>query len=491
MTTTSTTTGATRHAWLTLVAMTGSLSMIMLDQTVVTVALPTMTRELPLTASGQQWVVNAYVLAMAAMVALGGKLGAKIGPVTTFRLGVTIFFVASAFCGLAPVGSFGEEWMIIARAVQGIGAALMMPASATIVMDAFPVSVRGRAMAVYVGISQIFLAIGPLLGGALTEWVTWRAVFWLNVPVGLLALVLVARAKPDNTRQPSLRIQPISAALMIAGLALSVYAIQQSSQWGWGSPTTLGLLAVGVVITGFFVWTQTRSDEPLVDVRLFVRKAFSGNLVVLFAVQFGLLAIVLFSTLYVQDLLGYSPIMAGVAALPLIIPIAVGAQLAGRWYDRSGVRGPVLTGLLIATVGVVLWALSLSRLEYGIQVPGMIIAGLGLGLIFSPVNTDALGRVTAADRAQASGIVQTIRQLGGTLGVAIIGAVVLAREHTGTVAAHHSLNPKAEILHSSADAIAVGFYGAAIALVLAAIAGWFLLSRERITDDVAGAPPAV
>jgi EmrB/QacA subfamily drug resistance transporter len=463
--------------------MTGSLSMIMLDQTVVTVALPTMTRELPLSASGQQWVVNAYVLAMAAMVALGGKLGAKIGPVTTFRIGVIIFFVASALCGLAPHGSFGEEWMIAARAGQGVGAALMMPVSATIVMAAFPLSVRGRAMAVYVGISQIFLAVGPLLGGALTEWVTWRAVFWLNVPVGLVALILVARAKPDNSRQSSLSIKPLSAVLMIAGIGISVYAIQQSSQWSWGSPKTIGLLAVGIVITAIFVWTQTRSGEPLVDVRLFARKAFSGNVIVLFAVQFGLLAVVLYSTLYVQDLLHYSPIMAGVAALPLILPIAVGAQIAGRWYDKAGVRAPVLAGLLIATIGVVLWAMSLGHLEYAIQVPGMIVTGLGLGLIFSPVNTDALGRVTGADRAQASGIVQTVRQLGGTLGVAIIGAVVLAREHRGTLAAHHSQNPKQEILDSSADAIAVGFYGAAIALAIALIVAYFMLSKVRITDD--------
>jgi EmrB/QacA subfamily drug resistance transporter len=373
--------------------------------------------------------------------------------------------------------------MIAARVGQGVGAALMMPVSATIVMAAFPLSVRGRAMAVYVGISQIFLAVGPLLGGALTEWVTWRAVFWLNVPVGIVALILVSRAKPDNSRQASLSISPFSAALMIAGIGISVYAIQQSSEWSWGSPKTIGLLALGVAITAVFVWTQIRSSEPLVDVRLFARKAFAGNVIVLFAVQFGLLAVVLYSTLYVQDLLHYSPIMAGVAALPLILPIAVGAQIAGRWYDSAGVRAPVLVGLLVSTIGVAIWAMSLGQLEYGIQVPGMIITGLGLGLIFSPINTDALGRVTGADRAQASGIVQTVRQLGGTLGVAIIGAVVLAQEHRGTIAAHHSQNPKQEILDSSADAIATGFYGAAIALAVALVVAYFMLSRVRITEE--------
>jgi EmrB/QacA subfamily drug resistance transporter len=473
----------TRNSWLTLVAMTGSLAMIMLDQTVVTVALPTMTRDLPLSPTGQQWVVNAYVLAMAATVALGGKLGAKYGPVTTFRAGVVIFFVASAMCGLAPHGSYGEEWIIISRAGQGLGAALMMPVSATIVMAAFPLSVRGKAMAVYVGISQIFLAVGPLLGGALTEWVSWRAVFWLNVPVGIVALVLVARARPDNAKQPSSVIKPVPVALMIIGLGLSVYAIQQAGSWGWGSSRTLGLLAAGIVITVLFVWSQIQTSDPLVQVKLFARRAFLGNVTVLFATQFSLLAIVLYSTLYVQDLLHYSPIMAGVAALPLILPLAVGAQLAGRWYDAKGVRPPVIAGMAVATVGVIVWAITLSQLSYMVQIPGMVITGFGLGLVFSPVNTDALGRVGASERAQASGIVQTVRQLGGTLGVAVIGAIVLAQKHEGTQAAHSSRNPKQEIIDQSADAIAVGFYVAAAVFAVGLVASFFLLSKERVVDD--------
>ena len=180
--------------------------MILLDQTVVSVALPTMSRDLPLSSSGAQWVVNAYVLAMAAFVALGGKLGSKLGPVTTYRVGVVVFFLASAVCGLAPVGSHGEDWLITARVVQGVGAALMMPVTAAIVMAAFPESVRGRAMGAYVGIGQIFLALGPLVGGACTEWLSWRVVFWLNVPVGLVALVLVHVARPANDREPALRV---------------------------------------------------------------------------------------------------------------------------------------------------------------------------------------------------------------------------------------------------------------------------------------------
>ncbi|MFW0794524.1 MFS transporter [Gordonia sp. CPCC 205515] len=466
----------TGNRWLTLFAMTGALSMIMLDQTVVTVALPSMTRDLGLSSSGQQWVVNAYVLAMAACVALGGKLGDRLGPVTCFRLGVITFFVASVFCGIAPAGG-GEFWILAARAAQGIGAALMMPVSAKIVMDAFPITERGRAMAVYAGVSQIFLAIGPLIGGALTEWVSWRAVFWLNVPVGVIALILVAVARPANERRRDAHISMGAAALLITGLFLTVLAIQQGSTWHWGSAATLVPLITGLLLTAAFVATQWRSATPLVAVRLFTRRAFTANLVTLGLVQFSLLATILFSTLYMQDLLHMSPMKAGLASLPLILPITVAAQLGGRWYDRRGNRPPVITGLAIATIGMICWTLALPHLDYTLQVPGMIITGFGLGLVFSPTNTDALSRVSTAERSQASGIVQTIRQLGGTLGVAVIGSIVMGIEHQVT---------RTPIPQHAADAITVGFWVATGVFALALGSAVVFLSRERIIAQPAG-----
>ncbi len=463
-------TQATGAGWSTLIAMTGGLAMIMLDQTVVTVALPTMTRDLGLSGSGQQWVVNAYVLAMAATVALGGKLGSKLGPVTTFRVGVCLFFLASALCGLAPTGPLGQGWLIAARVAQGCGAALMMPVSSSIVMAAFPVAMRGRAMGVYVGISQIFLALGPLLGGTLTEWASWRAVFWINVPVGLAALVLVHRARPANPKQPRLAISPTQLLLLTAGIGTTVYALQQSGQWGWHSSRTLLCLALGVALTATFVLTQLRSADPLVQVRLLRRRGFLGDVLVLFATQFSMLSIVLFSTLYSQDLLGYSPVTAGFTSLAMILPLMVGAQLAGRWYDRSGVRPPLLTGLALATAGAVQWAAMLPHIEYASKVPGMALVGLGLGLVMSPINTDALSRVRAADRPQASGIVQTVRQLGGTLGVAVVGAVVTAHLHPV---------PPAARAHDTAQAMTAGFTVAAAVFALGLAAAWLLLPRNR------------
>jgi EmrB/QacA subfamily drug resistance transporter len=467
---------ATRNRWLVLIAMTGSLSMIMLDQTVVTVALPSMGRDLGLSAGGQQWVVNAYVLAVAALVALGGKLGDKLGGVTTFRIGVAVFFVASMGCGLAPTGVLGEPWIIAARILQGAGAALMVPVSAAIVMGAFSLAERGRAMALYAGISQVFLAVGPLLGGALTESVSWRTVFWLNVPVGLAALVMVHIAKPVNTRRAGISIRTRSVVALVLGVAMTVLSVQQASTWGWTSPATLATLAVGLVLTAWFVLAQVRSTDPLVDVRLFARRAFLGNVVVLGLVQFGMLAAILYSSIYLQDLLGMSPMMAGLGVLPLILALAAAAQIGGRWYDRAGVRPPVLTGLAVSVVGLAAWTASLPSLGYAVQVPGMLLAGFGIGLLMSPTNTDALGRVGVAERSQASGLVQTMRQLGGTLGVAVIGAVVLGLEHgTGHTGSQQT-----------ADAITVGFTCATAAFAAALLAGWMLLSRVRITDK----PPA-
>ncbi|GLZ48008.1 MFS transporter [Actinomycetospora sp. NBRC 106375] len=469
--------------WLVLVAMTGSLSMIMLDQTVVSVALPTMGRELSLSPGAQQWVVNAYVLALAALVALGGKAADLLGPRRAFRSGVTLFFLASVGCGLAPAGALGEATIIAFRALQGAGAALMVPVSAAIVIAAFGPSERGRAMAIFAGISQVFVALGPLIGGLLTEYVTWRAVFFLNVPVGIATLVLVAIAPVPAERVPGTVVRPLDVALVVAGLAATTFAIQAAGAVGL-SPGVLALLAAGVGATAWFVVRQIRSSDPLIHVRLFTDRGFTGAAVVMGFVQFGLLGLVLYSSIYLQELLAFGPMQAGLAVLPLILPLTLAAQIGGRWYDRAGVRGPVLTGLALCAVGTVVWLLALPGLDYATQTPGMALVGVGLGLTLSPTNTDALSRVANAERTQASGVVQTVRQLGGTLGIAVIGAVVIAAdgEQPGRTAAP--------------GGIAAGFWVAAGAFALAALVGAALLSRRapRPTGTVklpAGTNPSV
>lgn len=466
-----------QRPWLTLIAMTGALSLIMLDQTVVTVALPTMAHDLPLSPAAVPWVVNAYVLAMASFVAVGGKLGDRLGRPSTFRLGIILFILGSAGCALTPAGSWAAPVLLTCRVIQGLGAAVMMPASGVMVIDAFPREKSGRVMAIYAGISQIFLALGPLIGGYLTQYVSWRAVFLLGVPVGLLALLLAAIARPVSGRRPT-RLSGLDVTQIVVGLGLTTFAIQQTSVWSWSSPLTWGVLGAGLLLVAIFAVRQLRSADPLVDLRLLGNRGFLGDSVTMGLIQFGLLGIVLYSSIYSQEILGFSPMLSGLSSLPLIAPIMVAAQFGGRWFDRAGVRPPVLTGLVVSFTGTLAWLVALPVLSYPLLVPGMVLVGIGLGLTMSPTNTDALTRAGQARRGQASGLIQTVRQIGGTLGVAVIGGVVGANLADG--ASSHV---------GAADAIAAGFMVAAGAFGLAVLSATLLLGRGRRENATVGRLP--
>ena len=454
--------------YLVLVAMTGGLSMVMLDQTIVTVALPTMMRDIPLSAGGAHWAVSAYVLAMAALVALGGRIGDWLGAATTFQIGVVIFFLASCGCGMIPGGAGGEPMLLLFRAVQGAGAALMLPASQSVVTNAFPTARRGRALALYVGIGQLFLAVGPLLGGYLTEAVSWRLVFWLNVPVGLATLALVQVAKPINARDGEAPSLPIALTL-VCGMGFVIFGIQEGPGFGWTSPITIGAIAAGMLTVAILMCREWAAVSPLVDVRLVARPGIAGDLVVVTLVQASMLGMVLYGSIYLQNVLGFGPLAAGVASLPLILGIAVGAQFGGRLLDQSGVRLPVLSGLAIASAGTAIWAISLLGTDYVLQLPGMLLSGFGVGLVQSPIGVDALSRSPESKRNQMSGLIQTLRQTGGTLGIALTGAVVLTLEPAGATAAH------------ARAPIAAAFALSALLLAIALVCASLLLSRQRLT----------
>jgi hypothetical protein len=281
-------------------------------------------------------------------------------------------------------------------------------------------------------------------------------------------------AKPANLRTKGSRLKPRDVLLMCASTGGVVFAVQQSTAWGWGSSSILLPLAAGLVGATFFVVSQLRSSDPLVDLRLLANRAFLGDGAVMALVQFGLIGVTLFSSIYGQELMGFGPARAGVNSLPLILPLTVAAQVGGRWFDRTGARRPALTGLSLTVAGLVLWTAAIPHLTYWWQVPGMVLAGMGLGLTISPTNTDALGRVDERRRGQASGLVQTLRQLGSTFGIAVIGTVVVHR----TAAGPQPGSPRAGALHA-ADAIAWGFGVATAAFALALVIGWFLLARRR------------
>jgi EmrB/QacA subfamily drug resistance transporter len=493
-----------------LATMTGSLSMILIDQTVVSVALPTMQRDLGLSTTGVQWVVNAYLLSIAVFVALGGRAGDILGNVKVFRAGALIFVLASAACGFAQ----SETWIIVARAIQGIGAAMMTPASGAIVINSFGPRERGRAMGVYAGVSMIFLALGPLIGGLLVQGVTWRAVFFVNLPVGLVMLALAQfTMRPD--RPQGGRVDWVGAPLIVLGIGSLVLALMQSRSWGWGSPQTIGLLvAAAVLIPATIAW-ELRQSAPLVQLRLFANRNFTADNTILAAVQFGLTGVSVFGAIWVQDVLGFGPIQAGLSLLPLTLPLLVIAPRSGALYDRIGPRLPVALGAALVGVALAWNATMMDKLSYGWIVPGYLVMGIGLALVMGPANTDAMNAAPAALRGQASGVIQTMRQVGATLGIALMGTIVAnvqlsqvndvivqqripgaevqQLEHAvtsaGGAAGSGGLSPAdvpPAVVHDLREAfttaVSSAYYAAAALLLLAALLGVLLLRRQRAAD---------
>lgn len=497
------------HKWLTLIAMTGSLSMIFIDQTVVSVALPIIQRDLHISQSGLQWIVNAYVLALASTVALGGKLGDSLGRVRAFITGIILFATASTICGFAP----DELILISARAFQGVAAGLMIPASAAIVVDSFDIHERGKAMAIYVGVAQAFLAIGPLLGGALTEYLSWRWVFWINIPIGMVAIILTYLSKPLQTITHKQHINIKFALMLIVGLVGLVFGIQQGHSFGWTSPLTLGLVSGGLILLVLFSYMQTQSKKPLIQFKLFNDPAFTADTILLFCIQFAMISIIVFGAIYLQDILHFSPLEAGFALMPIIISVVIMSQVSGHMLDRVGVRVPALIGTALIAVGFLGQAPFLPRAEFLFVLPGMILLGLGIGLVMVATNTDALNRAPSQYRAQASGVVQTIRQMGATIGLACIGGLVstMLAFRTDAIIGNYEGEERAKTLLSQAElgnvdaikelmanypivldkfhlalskSISDGYYFAGAVSVVAFFIALFLMSSGKQHEDV-------
>ena len=413
--------------WWVLVAMTGSLSMILLDTTMIGVALPTIQRDLNLPTVDLQWVVNAYLLSLAAFVSVGGRLADLVGPVRLNGTGVVVFALSSAAAGLAQ----GGDVLIAARAVQGIGAAAMMPASLAIVMNAFDPGEQGRAVGLRSGVSSVFLTLGPVVGGLLTQGVSWRAIFWVNLPVSVvtLALTWVAHPHGDRARAGVARLERVGVLLLVPGLAATVVALMEAAKWGWGSPATIVLLVTGAGLLAAFVLHEWHARDPLVDLRLFRSRALAVDGTVVFVIQFALVGLTVFGAILMQDLLGFTPVQAGLAIVPTTIAITLVAPLAGRLYDRVGARLPLALGTAATALGLAWTGAVIDRLSYAWLVPGYTAIGLGIALTSGPATVDALTAAGPALRGQAAGLIQLVRQLGGVFGLAVIGTVVAAVQH--------------------------------------------------------------
>src|SRR3984885_13760755 len=420
----STAGAAGRSRNLILAAMIFAVAMTFIDQTIVSIAAPKIQADLGLSSSGMQWAINAYLLALAALFAFGGRLADTVGHRRMCVLGVIIFAGSSALCGLTPSGGGAEAWIVAFRVLQGAGGAIMFPAALAIVVQTFDLRSRGRALALFFGIAGGLTAIGPIAGGYLLEW-TWRAIFWINIPVALIALALIAISKPANESRPA-RMDYRGLALIIVGVGLSVFGLQQSSIWGWGNPAIEVCIVAGLVILAVFLSVERRTASPLINMQIFSNRAFAVENVILFVAMMAFIPVFFFASVYGQIALGEKATTASLLILYFFLGFVVCAQIGGRLLDRVGAKRPVVIGCALAAVGFALWAGKATDLHSGAQVPYIVIAGAGMGFMLGQANTDAVNRASRYSYGEATGITQTVRNYGASLGFAILGTILIS-----------------------------------------------------------------
>jgi EmrB/QacA subfamily drug resistance transporter len=405
-----------------LIAMLFAVGMTFIDQTIVAIASPTIQSHLGLSRPGTQWAVNAYLLALAASFALGGRLADVVGSRRMVVVGIIGFAGSSALCGATPAGSGAEAWLITFRALQGVFGAIMVPAAVAVVVASFPIAERGKAMALFFTVSGALTAIGPIAGGYLTQW-TWRSIFWINVPIALLALGLTVAARLPRTPLAE-RIDARGAVLIAAAMGLSVLGLEQAPTWGWRSVTTWACIVGGAALLALFVVVEARTTSPLIKVRIFVDRAFQVDNAVLFFSMIAFVPVFFFASVYAQVSLGYSANKASLYLLLIFAGFAPAAQIGGRILDRSGPRRPMVVGSALACVGFAIWATKTQDLSLGAQWPFIVMAGAGIGLLVGPASTDAVNRAIDATYGEVTGITQTVRNYASTLGIAVLGTAL-------------------------------------------------------------------
>jgi EmrB/QacA subfamily drug resistance transporter len=436
---------------LVLAAMVFAVAMTFIDQTIVAIAIPNIEKQLSLSETASQWVINGYLLSLSALFAFGGKLGDVLGRRRMVVIGVIGFAVASAACGFTPKGSVAATWLIVFRILQGAAAAVMFPAAVAIVVASFPVRERGRAMAIFFGISGGLTAIGPIAGGYLTQW-TWRSIFWINIPVAVIALYLIWRSQPDDERHP----QPLDyrGTLLITGaMGLTVLGLQQSSSWGWSSVRTWACVVIGALLMVAFIREELSNPEPLLRLKIFRDRAFAVETAALGLMSAVFIPFFFFASIYSQVSLGETASNAGIYILYFFIGFVIAAQVGGRILDRRGARPAVVIGCALGAVGFWLLANKLTDLSLSAQRPFIILAGAGIGLMLGTASTDAVNRAPATAYSEVTGITQTARNFGATLGLAIMGAVLISRNETNVTGAL----TKAGVPHGAAHQVASSF----------------------------------
>jgi EmrB/QacA subfamily drug resistance transporter len=420
--------------WWTLAAVSFGLFMIMLDNTVVNVALNSIQRDLGISLSELEWIVSGYALTFAALMLTGGKLADMYGRRLMFIVGLVVFTASSLACGL----STSAAMLIAARVVQGAGAALMNPATLSIITATFPPRQRGTAIGIWAGTSALALAIGPLVGGLLTQHLNWSWIFFVNVPVGVVGIVaslLFIEESRDTSKAQRLDLP----GLVTSGLALFalVYALIEANTYGWTSPRILGLFAAAVVLFVAFVLLERHQKVPMLDLSLFRNPTFAGANVVALLVSLAMFGVFFFVSIYMQRILGYSPVQAGAAFLPMTALIVVIAPLAGRFSDRVGSRWLMAGGLVLVSLSLVLDSRFGIGTSYWTILPALVVGGAGMSLTMTPMTAAAMGSVPVDKAGVGSAVLNSFRQVGGSLGIALMGAI-MASQITSSLAAGNS-----------------------------------------------------
>jgi len=403
-----------------------SLFMVGLDTTIVNVALPSIGRELHAGVSGLQWVIDAYVLVLASLLMLSGSTADRVGRRRTFQTGLALFSVGSLLCSLAP--SLG--WLVAFRMLQAVGGSMLNPVAMSIIANVFiEPRERARAIGIWGGVFGLSMALGPILGGLLVQAVGWPGIFWVNVPVGLAAIVLTAMYVPESKAPRARRPDPIGQVLVIVLLAGLVYALIEGPSSGWTSGEIIGCFAAAAAALCALIWYEPRRDEPLIDLRFFRSAPFSGAVGIAICAFAALGGFLLVNTLYLQDVRGYTPLIAGLYLLPMAAMTAVGAPIAGRIIGSRGTRLP----LIAAGAGITVAGLLLTHLENGTPTALLLltylILGIGFGMVNAPITNSTVSGMPRSQAGVAGGVASTSRQIGSSLGVAIIGSVTVTALH--------------------------------------------------------------
>jgi EmrB/QacA subfamily drug resistance transporter len=455
--------------WWTLAAMCFALFMVMLDNTVVNIALPAIRDHFHVSISSLSWTVNAYTLVFGVLLVTGGRLGDVFGRKRMFLAGVIVFTLGSIGAGLSQTISE----LVAFRGVQGVGAAFLMPGSLSIITNTFHGSERGRALGLWAGISGMALGMGPVLGGLLVEKAGWEWIFFINVPVAIVAVPVTMYAVHESRDESASRRIDFGGILALSlGLGLLVLAMVQADQYHWTSTRTLGELAVAAVSLVVFGLLQYRAAEPMVDLRFFRSRNFNAGNATAFLVTFSMFATFFFVTIYMQQVLRLSALQTGVRFLPMTILIILTAPVAGRLSDRYGSRWLLTGGMALVALSLLLESRITDTSGYGTLLPAFLVGGVGMGMTMSPMTALVMGSVDRSKAGAASGVLSMTRMIGGVFGVAALTAVFENLSASRAAAGH---SPADVFIYALGHSLR---YSAAIALVGALIAFAFVRSHH-------------